>query len=97
MDGSSGKKEKNCEEKIKWMTNAKKELLSKTPCRGEEDDESNKFKEAKLKVTSQAPRHVPRKKSKRFDNEDDALEIDPGLRYGFQRNFQVFSFYTPGV
>jgi hypothetical protein len=79
------------------MTKAKKELLSKAPWRGEDDDESNKFKDAKLKVTSQPgstpTMHVPRKKSQRFDDEDDddqALEIDPELRYSFQRNFQVF-------
>ncbi|KAI5555320.1 hypothetical protein BDE02_19G072700 [Populus trichocarpa] len=87
------------------MTKAKKELLSKAPWRGEDDDESNKFKDAKLKVTSQPgstpTMHVPRKKSQRFDDEDDddqALEIDPELRYSFQRNFQflqrVFSIDT---
>ncbi|KAJ6762161.1 ZINC FINGER/BTB DOMAIN PROTEIN [Salix koriyanagi] len=87
------------------MTKAKKELLSKAPWRGEDDDESNKFKDAKLKVTSQPgstpTMHVPRKKNQRFDDEDDddqALEIDPELRYSFQRNFQfiqrVFSIDT---
>uniref|UniRef100_A0A6N2N2E7 Uncharacterized protein n=1 Tax=Salix viminalis TaxID=40686 RepID=A0A6N2N2E7_SALVM len=49
------------------MTKAKKELLSKAPWRGEDDDESNKFKDAKLKVTSQPgstpTMHVPRKKN----------------------------------
>uniref|UniRef100_A0A6N2LT99 Uncharacterized protein n=1 Tax=Salix viminalis TaxID=40686 RepID=A0A6N2LT99_SALVM len=77
------------------MTKAKKELLSKAPWRGEDDDESNKFKDAKLKVTSQPgstpTMHVPRKKNPRFEDEDDddqALEIDPELRYSFQRNFQ---------
>ncbi|KAF9661558.1 hypothetical protein SADUNF_Sadunf19G0081200 [Salix dunnii] len=87
------------------MTKAKKELLSKAPWRGEDEGESNKFKDAKLKVTSQPgstpTMHVPRKKSQRFDDEDDddrALEIDPELRYSFQRNFQfiqrVFSIDT---
>ncbi|KAJ0087450.1 hypothetical protein Patl1_07617 [Pistacia atlantica] len=34
------------------MGKAKKDLLTKAPWRGEDEDDSNKFKDAKLKVTS---------------------------------------------
>lgn len=61
-----------------------------------DDDSDEDFKNAKLKVTSQPgatpTMHVPRKKSVRSkdQNPDDSLtEIDPELRYSFQRNFQV--------
>ncbi|XP_072989409.1 uncharacterized protein [Typha latifolia] len=82
----------------------KKELLASAPWRGEEEPE--KFKDAKLRVTSQPggtpTMHVPRKKSssssKDLGDEDDEAEIDPELRYSFQRNFQflrcVFSVDT---
>ncbi|KAA3453682.1 Zinc finger and BTB domain-containing protein 11 isoform 2 [Gossypium australe] len=80
------------------MGKTKKELLSKAPWRGDDHDNSNKFADAKLKVTNQpgsTPKmHVPHRKSaaSRLDD-DDSLEIDPELRYSFQRNFQVpFSF-----
>ncbi|KAK2634053.1 hypothetical protein Ddye_028845 [Dipteronia dyeriana] len=88
------------------MGKAKKDLLTKAPWRGEDDDESPKFKDAKLKVTSEAgstsTMHVPLKnKSSKYDSledDDDSLQIDPQLRYSFQRNFQflqrVFSIDT---
>ncbi|XP_021903354.1 uncharacterized protein LOC110818705 [Carica papaya] len=82
----------------------KKELLSKAPWRGEDDQEADKFKDAKLKVTNQPgatpTMHVPRRRSTHAssDLDDDSLEIDPELRYSFQRNFQflqrVFSIDT---
>ncbi|XP_060217065.1 uncharacterized protein LOC132644486 [Lycium barbarum] len=81
------------------MAKGKKELLSSAPWRVEEDD---KFKDARMKVTSQpgktATMHVPGKKTVNFKDNDDSLEIDPQLRYSFQRNFQflqrVFSIDT---
>ncbi|KAK8580086.1 hypothetical protein V6N13_075552 [Hibiscus sabdariffa] len=86
------------------MGNPKKELLSKAPWRGDDDqDNSNKFADAKLKVTNQpgstAKMHVPRRKSAASQiDDDDTLEIDPELRYSFHRNFQflqrVFSIDT---
>ncbi|XP_075648307.1 uncharacterized protein LOC142619125, partial [Castanea sativa] len=87
------------------------EVESSAPWRGEEEA-AEEFQDAKLKVTKQQPRaesviHVPRKKkdeSKRHDHDhddydDDSLvEIDPQLRYSFQRNYQflqrVFSIDT---
>ncbi|KAJ7949740.1 Zinc finger/BTB domain protein [Quillaja saponaria] len=85
------------------MTKAKKQLLSSAPWRGEDD--TDEFQDAKLKVTSQPgttpTMHVPRKKTQRskYDDDDDSLvEIDPELRYSFQRNYQflqrVFSIDT---
>ncbi|XP_057793701.1 uncharacterized protein LOC131010268 isoform X1 [Salvia miltiorrhiza] len=87
------------------MAKTKKELLSSAPWRAgpQEDD---KFKDAKMKVTSQPgatpTMHVPGKK--KFGSKNDAVgedsltEIDPELRYSFQRNFQflqnVFSIDT---
>ncbi|RZC27894.1 hypothetical protein D0Y65_000107 [Glycine soja] len=72
----------------------KKQLMSSAPWRGEESEES--FKEGKLKVTRQgdgtSTMHVPASKSKHHhhDLHDDlGIEIDPELRYSFQRNFQV--------
>lgn len=72
----------------------KKQLASSAPWRGEE--EVDEFAEAKLKVTKNpgetSVMHVPRKKSvksKSTKEEDDSLEIDPELRYSFQRNYQV--------
>ncbi|EEF35978.1 uncharacterized protein LOC8263230 [Ricinus communis] len=88
------------------MAKGKRELLSKAPWRGDDaDEETNKFKDAKLKVTNQPgstpTMHVPRKKNRNpadDDDEDDLLELDPELRYSFQRNFQflqrVFSIDT---
>ena len=78
------------------MAQKKKELLSSAPWRaGPQEDE--KFKDAKMKVTSQPgatpTMHVPGKK--KFGSKNDAVgedsltEIDPELRYSFQRNFQV--------
>ncbi|XP_052203648.1 uncharacterized protein LOC127808944 [Diospyros lotus] len=90
------------------MGKTKRELLSSAPWRGEEVD-ADKFKDAKLKVTRQPgstpTMHVPGKKtsvsSKKpsHDQDDGSLsEIDPELRYSFQRNFQflrrVFSIDT---
>ncbi|CAH9108508.1 unnamed protein product [Cuscuta europaea] len=87
------------------MAKGKKELLKSAPWRvGSEEDE--KFKDASLKVTrepgSTPTMHVPAMKSvesKASDLEDDSLiEIDPELRYSFQRNFKflqhVFSIDT---
>ncbi|KAF2296952.1 hypothetical protein GH714_013591 [Hevea brasiliensis] len=87
------------------MAKGKRELLSKAPWRGDLDDEADKFKDAKLKVTNQPgstpTMHVPRKKNNKSssdDEGDDPLELDPELRYSFQRNFQflqrVFSIDT---
>uniref|UniRef100_A0A7C9D4W5 Uncharacterized protein n=1 Tax=Opuntia streptacantha TaxID=393608 RepID=A0A7C9D4W5_OPUST len=84
------------------MGKTKKQLLSSAPWRDEESDE---FKDAKVKVTSEPgttpTMHVPRKKSvsSSIGEEDDSVsEIDPELRYTFQRNFQflqhVFSIDT---
>ncbi|KNA24332.1 hypothetical protein SOVF_016860 [Spinacia oleracea] len=88
------------------MAKAKKQLLSSAPWRDEENS-ADKFKDAKLKVTSQPgstpTMHVPGKKhshsNNNADDEDDSLsDIDPQLRYSFQRNFQfvqrVFSIDT---
>ncbi|CAN1156980.1 hypothetical protein LINPERPRIM_LOCUS27918 [Linum perenne] len=85
------------------MAKGKKELLSKAPWRGD-DDEDDKFKDAKLKVTKQpgstAKMHVPGKKKNTPSDydEDKSLEIDPELRYSFHRNYQflqrVFSIDT---
>ncbi|KAK3426530.1 uncharacterized protein LOC104449809 [Eucalyptus grandis] len=85
------------------MTKGKKQLLSKAPWRVEDDDQSDKFKDAKLRVTSQPGQtptmHVPRKKSRPGDaDEEDESALDPELRYSFQRNFmflqRVFSIDT---
>ncbi|KAK4570790.1 hypothetical protein RGQ29_029583 [Quercus rubra] len=77
------------------MAIGKKKLMSSAPWRGEEEA-TEEFQDAKLKVTKQQPgaesvMHVPRKKkdkSKRHDHDDyddDSLvEIDPQLRYSFQ-------------
>ncbi|KAJ8759556.1 hypothetical protein K2173_007181 [Erythroxylum novogranatense] len=87
------------------MAKGKRDFLSDAPWRvGDED--GDKFKDAKLKVTNQPgatpTMHVPRKKTNSnsldLDDGEDALEIDPELRYSFQRNFQflqrVFSIDT---
>ena len=70
-----------------------KQLMSSAPWRGEDTED---FADAKLKVTSDPgttpTMHVPRKRSEQSnlnDDEDDSFEIDPELRYSFQRNFQV--------
>ncbi|RZC73383.1 hypothetical protein C5167_048862 [Papaver somniferum] len=75
----------------------KKQLLSSAPWRGEDEDEE-KFKDGKLKLTSQSggdsTMYVPGKKSvssKANDKNslnDSLSEIDPELRYSFQRNVQ---------
>lgn len=78
------------------MTKAKKkQLMDSAPWRVD-DGADDEFKDAKLKVTSQgdgnSTMHVPRKKSVRSkdqDPDDSVTEIDPELRYSFQRNFQV--------
>ncbi|KAG2714123.1 hypothetical protein I3760_03G011000 [Carya illinoinensis] len=88
------------------MGRAKRELMSSAPWRGGEEA-AEEFRDAKLKVTKQPGAepvmHVPRRKndkSKRHDLEDDdsLVEIDPQLRYSFQRNYQflqrVFSIDT---
>ncbi|XP_010478806.1 PREDICTED: uncharacterized protein LOC104777384 [Camelina sativa] len=73
----------------------KKELLSKAPWRGDDDDDSDKFSGAKLKVTKDSDgmskMHVPSRGAKKgslADDDDDLLEIDPQLRYSFNRNYQ---------
>ncbi|KAJ4850642.1 hypothetical protein Tsubulata_023977 [Turnera subulata] len=78
------------------MARGKKELLSRAPWRGDDDDDdTDKFADAKLKVTkesgSEAVMHVPKSKANRFKDEDafeEEFQIDPTLRYSFQRNFQ---------
>ncbi|XP_027356293.1 uncharacterized protein LOC113865755 isoform X2 [Abrus precatorius] len=77
----------------------KKQLMSSAPWRGEDTED---FQDAKLKLTSQpgttSTMHVPRTKSNHPQQDDDSIEIDPELRYSFQRNFQflqrVFSIDT---
>lgn len=79
------------------MSKAKKQLLSSAPWRGEDQKQEDKFQDARLRATKQpgsdSTMYVPRKKSVKTrtdDKDDDALaEIDPELRYSFQRNFQV--------
>ncbi|KAL9308197.1 hypothetical protein AtEden1_Chr1g0037471 [Arabidopsis thaliana] len=73
----------------------KKELLSKAPWRGDDEDDSDKFSNAKLKVTKDSDgmskMHVPSRgteKGSLADDDDDSLEIDPQLRYSFNRNYQ---------
>ncbi|XP_031489739.1 uncharacterized protein LOC116257264 [Nymphaea colorata] len=80
----------------------KKKLLSSAPWRDEEKVEP--FEDAKLKATNQPGQtptmYVPRKRSisSKKGPEEDVPEIDPELRYSFQRNFQflrrVFSIDT---
>ncbi|KAJ6795331.1 Uncharacterized protein M6B38_226325 [Iris pallida] len=72
----------------------KKELLASAPWRTEET-ETDKFEDAKLKATntpgSTPTMHVPRRKrtsSNDVDDKESAVEIDPELRYSFQRNYQ---------
>lgn len=75
----------------------KKELLSKAPWRGGDDDDSDKFSGAKLKVTKESDgmskMHVPSRGTKKgsLADDEDSLEIDPQLRYSFDRNYQVSS------
>ncbi|KEH29255.1 hypothetical protein MTR_4g031845 [Medicago truncatula] len=66
--------------------------MSSAPWRGEEDT-TEQFPDANLKVTSQSDgtstMHVPRSKSNTHNHDDDdGIEIDPELRYSFQRNYQ---------
>ncbi|KAK1372811.1 Zinc finger and BTB domain-containing protein [Heracleum sosnowskyi] len=84
------------------MAKTKKELLTSAPWRGKEEAE-HKFKDAKLKATrnqSGSTMHLHRKKNNTEETyEDDSItEIDPQLRYSFQRNYQflqsVFSIDT---
>nr|XP_043624194.1 uncharacterized protein LOC122595811 [Erigeron canadensis] len=87
------------------MGKPKKELLASAPWRAGGDDQRDKFKDARLKVTAQPgatpTMHIPGKKSPKNPSpadSDNSLEIDPELRYSFQRNFQflqrVFSIDT---
>uniref|UniRef100_A0A251TMT7 Uncharacterized protein n=1 Tax=Helianthus annuus TaxID=4232 RepID=A0A251TMT7_HELAN len=84
------------------MGKTKKELLASAPWRTGGDDQRDKFKDAKLKVTAQpgtTPHmHLPAKRKPKDPaaEDDDSLTIDPELRYSFQRNFQVNS-VTPFV
>ncbi|KAL1832154.1 hypothetical protein DCAR_0102166 [Daucus carota subsp. sativus] len=83
------------------MAKTKKELLASAPWRGQEEE---KFKDAKLKATrnqSGSTMHLHRKKNNGVEKtyEDDSItELDPQLRYSFQRNYQflqsVFSIDT---
>lgn len=82
------------------MARMKKELLASAPWRVDpKEQEAQKFKDARLKVTNQPgstpTMHVPGKKravkSQNADDGDDSLEIDPEFRYSFQRNFQVLT------
>lgn len=86
------------------MAKTKKELLASAPWRGKEETE-DKFKDAKLKATRNqagSTMHLHRKKNNNTTQdtyEDDSItEIDPQLRYSFQRNYQflrsVFSIDT---
>ena len=74
------------------MAKTKKELLASAPWRGQEEE---KFKDAKLKATrnqSGSTMHLHRKKNNGVEKtyEDDSItELDPQLRYSFQRNYQV--------
>eukprot|EP00262_Sarcandra_glabra_P010430 TRINITY_DN25715_c0_g1_i1.p1 TRINITY_DN25715_c0_g1~~TRINITY_DN25715_c0_g1_i1.p1 ORF type:complete len:135 (-),score=21.43 TRINITY_DN25715_c0_g1_i1:316-720(-) len=81
----------------------KKKLLLSAPWRDEEKPE--KFEDAKLSATNQPgttpTMYVPRKKSissESTQDNDSLSEMDPELRYSFQRNFQflqrVFSIDT---
>ncbi|RWR90325.1 Thymidylate synthase [Cinnamomum micranthum f. kanehirae] len=80
----------------------KKKLLESAPWR--DGPEPNKFEDAKLKMTNQPgttpTMHVPGKKSlsSKSTDDNDSIEIDPELRYSFQRNVQflrrVFSIDT---
>ncbi|KAE9459734.1 hypothetical protein C3L33_08394, partial [Rhododendron williamsianum] len=81
----------------------KKELLSSAPWRGEDNVEADKFKDAKVSVTSQPgstpTMHYNKPSDKPFSDGDDyRFTIDPEFRYSFQRNYQflqkVFSFDT---
>ncbi|KAL3638659.1 hypothetical protein CASFOL_016566 [Castilleja foliolosa] len=88
------------------MAKTKKELLASAPWRVDPQESDEKFKDARMNVTSQPgttpTMHVPGKKKYNSKNDDvgeDSLsEIDPELRYSFQRNFQflerVFSIDT---
>ncbi|KAM7523016.1 hypothetical protein LguiA_012918 [Lonicera macranthoides] len=91
------------------MSKTKKELLASAPWRGEEENQKDKFKGGRMKVTSQPgstpTMHVPGKNKKKSntslsssDDDDSLTEIDPELRYSFQRNYQflqrVFSIDT---
>ncbi|CAA0809850.1 Unknown protein [Striga hermonthica] len=88
------------------MAKTKKELLASAPWRVGPQEDSDKFKDARMKVTSQpgttSKMHVPGKKKYKSNNddvgEDPLTEIDPELRYSFQRNVQflerVFSIDT---
>ncbi|XP_068648874.1 uncharacterized protein [Aristolochia californica] len=81
-----------------------KKLLDSAPWRGEEKPEM--FTDAKLRATNQPgatpTMYVPKKKSVSSrtvaDAEESTPEIDPELRYSFQRNVQflrrVFSIDT---
>ena len=82
------------------MSKTKKQLLSSAPWRGDDQQQEDKFQDARLRATkrpgSASTMYVPRKKSVKTrpndkdDDDDQSLsEIDPELRYSFQRNFQV--------
>ncbi|KAF9608550.1 hypothetical protein IFM89_009916 [Coptis chinensis] len=76
----------------------KKELVASAPWRGlDEEDNSEKFKDAKMKVTKESgsdksTMYVPGNKSlsssKSKKDAQSLSEIDPELKYSFQRNYQ---------
>lgn len=79
------------------MAKTKRVLLKLVPWRDAPQDGDNKFQDARLKVTSEPgtmpTMHVPGMYNSETACivEDSLAEIDPELRYGFQRNFQVHS------
>lgn len=80
------------------MAKTKRELLKLAPWRDTPQDGDNKFQDARLKVTSEPgtmpTMHVPGKVYNSETGgigEDSLVEINPELRYCFQRNFQVNS------
>ncbi|PIA47134.1 hypothetical protein AQUCO_01400083v1 [Aquilegia coerulea] len=80
------------------MVKKKRELVASAPWRGiEEEDDSEKFSDAKMKVVkqagSEATMYVPGKKSSKSNkdnnnNNESLSEIDQELKYSFKRNYQ---------
>ncbi|KAL2513364.1 hypothetical protein Adt_18964 [Abeliophyllum distichum] len=75
------------------MGKVNKDLLASAPWRvGPQEEDNEKFKDGKLKVTNQPSTttmmHVPGKKKSKNDavGDDSLTEIDPELRYSFQWN-----------
>ncbi|KAF5192584.1 zinc finger/BTB domain protein [Thalictrum thalictroides] len=75
------------------MAKKKKELVASAPWRGlEEEDNSEKFSDANMKVVkqpgSEATMYVPGKKSPKSNNNESLSEIDQEFKYSFKRNYQ---------